>query len=67
MLYDPANMMQFFQPMDLTVNKCAKQRMKMESITLSYYSSTVKQQLDSGTDLEDVEVDFVSLCSFLVI
>ena len=49
-------MTHFFQPLDLTVNRCAKQRMKMELIT--YYSSAVKQQLDSGTDLEDVEVDF---------
>ena len=55
-VYVPANMTHFFQPLDLTVNRCAKQRMKMEFIT--YYSSAVKQQLDSGTDLEDVEVDF---------
>ena len=55
-VYVPANMTHFFQPLDLTVNRCAKQRMKMEFII--YYSSAVKQQLDSGTDLEDVGVDF---------
>jgi hypothetical protein len=36
--------------------RCEKQRMKKEFVT--YYSSAVKQKLDSGTDLEDVEVDF---------
>ena len=55
-VYVPANMTHFFQPLDLTVNRCAKQRMKKEFVT--YYSSAVKQQLDSGTDNEDVEVDF---------
>ena len=29
-VYVPANMTQFFQPLDLTVNGCAKQRMKKE-------------------------------------
>ena len=52
----PANMTHFFQPLDLTVNRCAKERMKNEFVV--YYSEAVKQQLDSGTQLEDVEVDF---------
>ena len=49
-------MTQFFQPLDLTIDRCAKQRMKKEFMT--YYSGAVKQQLDSGTQLEDIEVDF---------
>ena len=55
-VYVPANMTHFFQPLDLTVNRCAKQRLKNEFVT--YYSDNVKQQLDSGIKLEDVEVDF---------
>ena len=55
-VYVPANMTHFFQPLDLTVNRCAKQRMRKEFVT--YYSSAVKQQLDSGKQLEDIEVDF---------
>ena len=55
-VYVPANMTHFFQPLDLTVNGCAKQRMRKQFVT--YYSSAVKQQLDSGKQLEDIEVDF---------
>ena len=55
-VYVPANMTHFFQPLDLTVNGSGKQLMKKEFIT--YYSDAVKQQLESGTKLEDVEVDF---------
>ena len=54
--YVPANMTHFFQPLDLTVNGSEKQFMKKEFVT--YYSDAVKQQLESGTKLEDVEVDF---------
>ena len=49
-------MTHFFQPLDITVNGCAKQRMKKEFVT--YYSSAVKQQLDSGKQLKDIEVHF---------
>ena len=52
----PANMTHFFLPLDLTVNGSAKQYMRKQFIT--YYSDAVKQQLDSGKQLEDVEVDF---------
>ena len=55
-VYVPANMTHFFQPLDLTVNGAGKQLMKKEFIT--YYSDAVKQQLESGINLEDVEVDF---------
>ena len=55
-VYVPANMTHFFQPLDLTVNGCAKQGMRKEFVT--YYSNAVKQQLDSGKQLEDIEVDF---------
>ncbi len=52
----PANMTHFFQPLDLTVNKSAKQFMKNEFIT--YYSNTVREGLEKATPLEDIEVDF---------
>ena len=53
--YVPANMTHFFQPLDSTVNGSGKQSMKKEFVT--YYSDAVKQQLESGMDLED-EVNF---------
>ena len=53
--YVPVNMTHFFQPL-LTVNGSGKQFMKKESVR--YYSDAVKQQLESRTNLEDVEVDF---------
>ncbi len=52
----PPNMTHFFQPLDLTVNGAAKMFMRNRFIT--YYSDTVKQQLDLGKSLDDVEVDF---------
>ena len=33
-VYVPANMTHFFQPLDLTVNGCAKQRMRKEFVIL---------------------------------
>ena len=55
-VYVPANMTHFFQPLDLTVNGCGKQLMKKEFVT--YYSNAVKQQLEAGAKLEDIDVDF---------
>ena len=55
-VYVPANMTCFFQTLDLTVNGCAKQRMRKEFVT--YYSSAVKEQLDSWKQHEDIEVNF---------
>ena len=52
----PSNMTHFFQPLDLTVNGVAKSYMRKQFVT--YYSNCVKQQLESGKRLEDVEVDF---------
>ena len=52
----PANMTHFFQPLDLTVNGSAKKFIRRKFIT--YYSSEVKNQLDSGKNLDDIEVDF---------
>ena len=52
----PANMPHFFQPLDLTVNGSAKKYMRKQFII--YYSSAVKQQLESGKQLEDIDVDF---------
>ena len=54
-VYVPANMTHFFQPLDLTVNGAGKKLMRKHFVT--YYSQTVKQQLDSGVQLDDVEVD----------
>ena len=48
-------MTHFFQPLDLTVNGAAKSFAKKEFIT--YYSDQVQQQVESGIDLEDVDVD----------
>ena len=52
----PANMTHFFQPLDLTVNGSAKKFIRRKFV--SYYSNEVKSQLDSGKELNDVEVDF---------
>ena len=49
-------MTHLFQPFDLTVNGAAKTFMRSRFIT--YYSDTVKQQLDSGKSIDDVEVEF---------
>ena len=54
--YVPANMTHFFQPLDLMVNGSGKQFKKKKFVT--YYSDAVKQQLESGKNLEDVEVNF---------
>lgn len=64
----PASMTHFFQLLDLTVNGSAKEYMKKQFIV--YYSSVVKQQHDSGKQLEDIDVDFrltviySSLCKY---
>ena len=50
-----ANMIHFFQPLDLTVNGAAKSFAKKEFIT--YYSAQVQQQIEGGTNLEDINVD----------
>ena len=52
----PANMTHFFQSLDLTVNGSAKKFIRRKLV--AYYSSEVKSQLDSGKNLDDVEVDF---------
>ena len=46
----PANMTHFFQPLDLTVNKSAKNLTKREFV--SYYSGVIKEGLDAGKALE---------------
>ena len=51
----PANMTHFFQPLDLTVNGPAKKFCKDKFTT--WYSADVQRQIESGTRLEDVEVD----------
>ena len=54
--YVPANMTHFFQPLDLTVNRSAKNFMRKQFMT--YYASAVREQLQAGKNLEDIEVDF---------
>ena len=51
----PANLNHLFQPLDLTVNRAAKKFIKKEFIT--YYSSIIQQQLESGKKLEDINID----------
>ena len=50
-----ANMTHFFQPLDLTVNKSAKNLTKREFV--SYYSGVIQEGLDAGKALEDIDVD----------
>ena len=52
----PANMTHFFQPLDLMVNGPAKKFVRHQFT--EYYSNSVKQQLDSGKQLDDIDVDF---------
>lgn len=51
----PAHMTHFFQPLDLTVIGEAKRFMK-DKFT-AWYSNEVKQQIESGGDTTDVNVD----------
>jgi len=50
-----ANMTHFFQPLDLTVNREAKNFMK-DQFT-AWCSAQIHTQLDSGVPLDDVDVD----------
>ena len=52
----PANMTHFFQPLDLTVNGSAKKFIRKQFT--EYYAAAVKEQIDSGKQLDDIEVDF---------
>ena len=51
----PANMTHFFQPLDLTVNRSAKQFMRKQFVM--YYSEIVRHKLENGENVEDIEVD----------
>ena len=51
----PANVTHFFQPLNLTVNKEAKRFIKDKFTT--WYSDEVKQQIESGGDCTDINVD----------
>lgn len=48
-------MTHYFQPLDLTVNRTAKNLTKNKFV--SYYSNEIQQELASGKQLEDIEVD----------
>ena len=49
-------MIHFFQPLDLTVNGSAKQFMRNRFT--EYYAGAIREQLESGKPLEDIDVDF---------
>ena len=51
----PANMMHFFQPLDLTVNRSAKQFMQKQLVMCC--REIVQHKLENGESLEDIEVD----------
>ena len=51
----PANMTHFFQPLDLTVNRSAKQFMRKQFVM--YYSEIVRHKLENGESVKDIEVD----------
>ena len=50
MVQVPANMTHFFQPLDLKVNRVAKQHTEISFV--KYYSDCVAKQLKSGNDIE---------------
>ena len=52
----PANMTRFFQPLDLTFNGSAKKFMRARFT--EYYATAVREQLENGKQLEDIDVDF---------
>ena len=52
----PANMTHFFQPLDLTVNGSAKKFLRARFT--EYYADSVREQIDNGKQLEDIDVDF---------
>ena len=49
----PASMTHFFQPLDLTVNVSAKKFIR--SCFTKYYSSAIKEKLDSGKPLDEID------------
>lgn len=55
MVQAPANMTHLFQPLDLTVNKAAKQFIRKSFIT--YYLDCISKQLEAGKEVEDIEVN----------
>ena len=50
----PNNMTHLFQPLDLTVNSWAKNFMREKFA--EWYASQIREGLDPGKDLEDIEV-----------
>ena len=54
-VYVPANMTHFFQPLDLTVNGSAKNFMKKKFVT--WYAKEVKKQMEAGVSVDSIEVN----------
>ena len=48
-------MTHFFQPLDLMVNRSAKQFMRKQFVM--YYSEIVQHKLENGENVDDIEVD----------
>ena len=54
--YVPNNMTNYYQPLDCTTNKCAKDFLKAKFST--WFSKQVQKHLDKGIALEDIDVRF---------
>ena len=52
----PANMTHLFQPLDLTVNKAAKDFTKQKFS--DWFTSQINTGLDNGRELDDIEIDY---------
>ena len=54
--YIPNNMTNYYQPLNLTTNKWAKDYMKAKFS--EWYSQQVREAIDSGKSIEDIEIKF---------
>ena len=52
----PANMTHLFQPLDLTVNKAAKDYTKQKFS--DWFTSQINTALENGQELDDIEIDY---------
>ena len=51
----PASMTHFFQPLDITVNRSAKNFMRKKFVT--WYTEEMKKQMDAGVPAESIDVN----------
>ena len=52
----PANMTHLFQPLDLTVNKAAKDYTKQKFS--DWFTRQINTGLENGQELDDIEIDY---------